>query len=162
MQSEDQNDPANLRAMIIFVSVNLKQLLKHERKYPWPRPERCPRCEVSCVWGHGFVLAYFDALSGGVFLRRYRCPQCGCVMRLRPKGFFPRFQAAIATIRSCIQHCLKAGRYLPVLPLSRQRHWLNNLKRNVKAYLGDQWSRGLLAAFDHLASCGYVPVSSAI
>jgi hypothetical protein len=83
-------------------------------------------------------------------------------MRLRPKGFFPRFQASIATIRNCLGHRLRTSRYVAVLSISRQRHWLNSLKRTVKAYLGDQWNRGLLAAFDHLSSFGHVPVSRAI
>lgn len=148
--------------MILFVSVNLKQLFKDQRKYSWPRPECCPQCEVSHVWGHGFVLAYFDGLPAGVFLRRYRCPQCGCVIRVRPKEFFRRFQATIATIRASLQHRLTVGRYLSGMSLSRQRHWLNSLKRSVKAYLGDQWGRRLMAGFDHLISCGHVPVSSAI
>ena len=148
--------------MIIFVSVNFKQLFEHQKKYPWPRPDCCPRCKASRVWKHGFVLTYFDGLPAGVFLRRYRCPQCGCVSRVRPKGFFRRFQAAIDTIRSSLQCRLLAGKYLPGIALSRQRHWLNGLKRNVKAYLGEQWNERLLVAFDYLLTCGRVPVSSTI
>jgi hypothetical protein len=114
------------------------------------------------LWGHGFVLAYFDGLASGVYLRRYRCAECGCVIRLRPRGYFKRFQAAIGTIRCSLQRRLSAGRYLPGISTSRQRHWLNGLKRSAKAYLGDQWDKRLLAAFDHLLACGRVPVGSAI
>jgi hypothetical protein len=148
--------------MIIFVTVNFKRLLKQQRTYHWPRPQLCPRCQANRLWGHGFVLAYFDDLTSGVYLRRYRCADCGCVIRLRPRGYFKRFQAAIGTIRCSLQQRLSAGRYLPGISISRQRHWLNGLKRSVKAYLGDRWDKQLLAAFDHLLACGRVPVGSAI
>ena len=32
------------------------------------------------------MLAYFDGFDEGIFLKRYRCPGCGCVIRLRPDG----------------------------------------------------------------------------
>ena len=159
---EDQDDPAKGRTMIIFMPVNLKKLFKDQQKYSWPRPQCCPQCRISHVWGHGFVLAYFDDLPAGVFLRRYRCPQCGCIIRLRPKGFFRRLQAPIATVRTSLQQRLRTGRYLPDFSPNRQRHWFNNLKRNIKARLGDQWNNRLLAGFDLLVACGHVPVSSRI
>ena len=48
------------------------------------------------------MLAYFDGLNDGIWLKRFRCPICGAVIRLRPKGFFSRFQSPIETIRSSI------------------------------------------------------------
>ena len=149
--------------MIICVPVNLKQLFKRQRNYPWPpRPEVCPRCRLGGLWGHGFALAYFDGLPAGVFLRRYRCPHCGCVIRLRPKGFFRRFQASITTIRASLLCRVTAGHCLPGISTNRQRHWLSGLIRNVMAHLGSRWRSRLLEGFDHLAAAGYVPVSSAV
>ena len=156
------DDPAKGNPMIIFVRVNLKHLFKHQRNYPWARPACCPRCEMSQLWGHGFVLAYFDGLPAGVFLRRYRCPQCGCVIRVRPKGYFPRFQAAICVIRASLSRRISASGYLPKISSSRQRHWLKALKRHVTARLGNPWGSRLLAAFDLLVAAGHVPVSCAI
>jgi len=148
--------------MIIGVVVNLKRLFKFQKKYPWPRPATCPQCYHSGLWGHGFVLAYFDDLAAGVFLRRYRCPHCGCVIRLKPKGFFRRFQASIATIRSSLVSRLTGTGYLGGISISRQRHWLNGLARNVMAHLGNHWRGRLLDGFDRLVGCGYVPVASAV
>lgn len=148
--------------LIFFVAVKIKEVFALGRKYPWPRPVMCPRCNDNRVWGHGFVLAYFDGFCEGILLRRYRCPGCGCVIRLRPSGYFPRFQASIDTIRLCLSQRLTLGRWPPGLFRSRQRHWLRALRRRTIAYLGKIWSRGLMAAFDCLLRQGANPVSRSI
>jgi hypothetical protein len=148
--------------MIIFVCVNLKEIFKKQREYPWPRPKRCPRCGVSRLWGHGFVLSYFDDVDDGVYLRRYRCPDCRCVVRLRPKGYFVRIQAAIEKIRSSIGQRIGTGRWPAGLSRARQGHWLKALIRNAVAYFGNAGKSRLLEAFDRLISLGIIPVSRAI
>lgn len=148
--------------MIIFVSVNFKRLLKQKRNYNWPRPQQCPCCQASGIWGHGFVLAYFDGLGCGVYLRRYRCRQCHCVMRLRPGGYFPRFQAAIGDIVQHLNYRISTGGYVKGISRSRQRHWLVGLMRNTAAYLGQRWLPRLIQAFDKLWAMRIVPVSRRI
>ena len=148
--------------MIIFVSVNFKRLLHQKRNYDWPRPALCPNCKASDLWGHGFVSAYFDGLERGVYLRRYRCPGCGCVIRLRPEGYFKRFQAATIDILNSLSQRLSTDRYVKGISRSRQRHWLVGLMRNSAAYLGNRWSHRLLEAFEQLCRMGYVPVSRSI
>ena len=69
--------------MIVSVLVSIKEIVAKGRIFPWPRPVVCPRCEGNRVWGHGFVSAFFDGFVDGVLLRRYRCPDCHCVLRLR-------------------------------------------------------------------------------
>jgi hypothetical protein len=149
-------------AMIIFVCVSLKEIFDQQREFIWPRPDRCPRCELSKVWGHGFVLGYFDDLAEGVYLRRYRCPECGCVIRLRPQGYFARIQASIETIRSSLGQRIGQGRWPARSSGGRQRHWLKALIRNTVAYLGNVWKSRLLEAFDRLLCRGVMPVSRAI
>lgn len=148
--------------MIIFVCANLKEIFVKKREYPWPKPRVCPRCRLNKVWGHGFVLAYFDGVAAGIYLRRYRCPECCCVIRLRPRGYFSRFQASIETIRSSLCQRLEYGRYPPGLSRSRQLGWLKALAKNTVAYLGHGFKNRLLAAFDRLMSMGKVPVSSSM
>lgn len=148
--------------MIIFVCVNLKKIFKKQREYVWPRLDRCPRCGLSKLWGHGFVLAYFDGFSGGVYLRRYRCPECRCVVRLRPVGYFVRIQAAIETIRESIGQRIRTGRWPVGLSRARQGHWLRALMRNAIAYFGNAGKGRLLEAFDRLVDLGIIPVSRAI
>jgi hypothetical protein len=108
------------------------------------------------------VLAYFDGFDEGVFLKRYRCPGCGCVIRLRPDGYFSRFQASIDAIRFSLSYRLRHGRWPPELSRSRQGHWLRALKRKVLVYLGQCWEAGLLEAFDQLLVQGINPVSRSI
>jgi hypothetical protein len=148
--------------MIIFVSVNFKRLLKQERAYHWPRPELCPCCQASDLWGHGFVAAYFDGLARGVYLRRYRCPGCGCVIRLRPRGYFRRFQAAIVDIFHSLRRRIRTGSYMTGISRSRQRHWLVGLRRHSAAYLDNRFSDRLPEAFLRLWQMGFVPVSRGI
>ena len=148
--------------MIILVKVKLKHIFKKGKNYCWPRPKLCLRCNASHLWGHGYVASYFDGFHQPFYLKRYRCPACGCVIKLKPAGYLKRFQAPIDTIRSSIHCRLKNGCWLPGLSRSRQNHWFKALVRKVKAYFGDLWDRHLLRAFDLLIARGQNPVSRAI
>ena len=148
--------------MVIFVSVKLKELFKKERNYPWTRPKSCPLCNDYKVWGHGYAQAIFDGYKQPLLLKLYRCPVCGCVIRLRPEGYFKRFQAPVETIRSSIACKSTTDRWLSGIIPNRQRHWFRALQRRVRAYLGDTWARGLLKAFDHFMAQGQVPVTRSI
>ena len=94
--------PTRNEEMIIFSAVKLKELFEKERDYPWQKPASCPRCNSCRLWGHGFGQAIFDGFIRPLLLKLYRCPDCGCVVRLRPKEYFKRFQASVETIRSSI------------------------------------------------------------
>jgi hypothetical protein len=107
-------------------------------------------------------MAYFDEYPRGLFLRRFRCPGCGCVIRLRPKGYFERFQASIQRIYACLRRRLVEGRYEAGFSRSRQRHWLRALQRQVAAYLGEGFRSRLLEGFSALVQRGQVPVAGGI
>lgn len=154
--------PPHDKILILFVAAKIKEILFRGKDYPWPRPELCPQCCASGVWGHGFVLAYFDGLSEGLWLRRYRCPLCGCVLRLRPEGYLSRFQATLESIRLSLSQRLEKGRWPPSVSRSRQGHWMRALKRKAEAYLGKSWGGSLMAAFDHLFAGGRNPVGRSI
>jgi len=148
--------------LILFIAAKIKEVFRLGRKYPWPKPEICPRCTQSKVWGHGYVLAYFDGFDNGVFLKRYRCPACGCVMRLRPERYLSRFQAPVDVIRYRLSYRLRYGRWPPGVSRSRPGHWLRSLRRKVFAYLGQGWMGYLLEGFDSLLARGINPVSRSI
>ena len=94
-------NPPKPTSLVIFVQLAVKQLFEVGRDFLWPKPERCPRCGGR-IWGHGFVPAYFDGYDQPLWLKRYQCPDCGCVIRMRPRDYFQRFQASIYTIRDCL------------------------------------------------------------
>jgi len=148
--------------MIILYAVKLKELFEKERDYPWKKPEACPMCISFTVWGHGYAKANFDGYPRPLLLKLYRCPDCGCVIRLRPKGYFKRFQASVETIRSSIVCKSKINCWLPNISRTRQGHWFRSLKKRIKAYLTDAWHRGIEAGFDYLLQLGQIPVSRSI
>ena len=145
--------------MVIFFPVILKELFILGRNYPWPKPDGCPRCTGYRLWGHGFVSAYFDGFDQPFSFKRYRCPDCRCVVRLRPEEYFKRFQAAIETIRLSIASKSQAGKWIAGISRSRQRHWFRGLCKRIKAYLTDTWHQGVVAGFDYFLQLGQIPVS---
>ena len=150
------------RNMIQFVAVILKEIFDQGRNFSWDRPQKCPKCNSFKVWGHGFVPAYFDHFDTPLLLKRYRCPDCGCVITMRPTSHFSRFQASRATIRSALQHRINHGRWLSYLSSGRMRHWLSNLKRQIRAHLPQNWKSGLMSSYDYLLGIGKIPVSRSI
>jgi hypothetical protein len=151
-------NPSKPTSLVIFVKRTVKQLFKAGRDFLWPRPERCPRCGGR-VWGHGYVPAYFDGYYLPLWLKRYRCPDCGCVIRLRPQEYFQRFQASIHTIRDCLAYWVHQHRWQAGPSPPRQRHWLNALRRNLVLREGLNRIQDLLAGFDRLWNLGIIPVS---
>ncbi|MDP2861916.1 MAG: hypothetical protein Q8N95_03895 [Desulfobacterales bacterium] len=148
--------------MVLFIPVILKTLFVQGRKYAWSRPAVCPQCRSATVWGHGFAEAIFDGYSQPLLLKLYRCPDCGCVIRLRPQGYFKRFQASVDIIRASILCKSATNRWLTGIDRCRQCHWFNALKKRITAYLTDIWRKGVVAGFDYLLQQGQIPVSRAI
>jgi hypothetical protein len=83
------------------------------------------------------------------------------VVCLRPQGFFRRFQASIAAIRSSIVSKVRFGKWIAGISHSRQRHWFKALVKRIKAYLTDVW-QDVLAGFDDFVRSGQIPVSRSI
>lgn len=148
--------------MIIYICGLLKDIFKMGKKYPWPRPEVCPRCGYTRVWGHGYVDVLFDGYDKALQLKRYRCPCCGCVIRLRPSSHLSRFQASIQKIRTTLSIRIKTGRWPPDSSVSRSGHWLRSLKRKSFSLFGFHAGRDLIKVFDYLLLKGINPVSRSI
>jgi hypothetical protein len=98
-----------------------------------------------------------------LWLKLYRCPDCGAVHRLKPKGYFHRYRVSQEKIRDCLAGRLTTGRWPAVeIGRSRQRHWLKTLRRKVLAYLGQGFARRLLDGFDRLVDMNIIPVGRTI
>lgn len=157
--SGDLPHSSNGTVLILQISVSIKDLFRLGRDFPWFRPERCPRCGFWRVWGHGFVAAYFEPYRKPLWLRRYRCPACRLVLRLKPSGYFERFQSSIETIRQSLAYRFYRHVWPPGSSRQRQGHWLRSLIKKAKGYLGLVGFEGILEAFDQLVPMGLNPVS---
>ena len=148
--------------MIAFFDLDLNRIAQSSHDYPWPRPDACGRCGHDKVWGHGLVYMIIEGFAAALKIRRYRCPMCGCIIRLRPKGYFIRHQSERAAIRRMLLHRLETGGWPIGCITNRARHWLAALKRNAMAVFGFEGLKDLMAAFDRLVELGRVPVSRTV
>ena len=147
--------------MVLAYEVDIKDLVRLQRDYPWEKPPYCPGCRAG-LWWHGFVPAYFSTSHDAVLLRRLRCPACGAVHRLRPHTHWRRFQTPIQTIREVIAHRVNTHRWRADVSRAGQRQWWRRLGRLAKTVLGVSFADGLLAGFDALLTRGFLPVSRSI
>jgi len=81
---------------------------------------------------------------------------------MRPCGYFKRFQAPIAIIRSSIFSKVRTGKWIAGISRNRQRHWYNALLKRIRAYLANTWRQGDDAGFDRLLNLGQIPVCRSI
>ena len=143
--------------MIIRVPVDINLLLVLLKNFSWPRPGHCPKCNNTKLWGHGFVDACFDGIKSTVPLKRYLCCNCMCVIKLKPEGYFKRFQAWIETIRESIHSIVTTGKVLKDISRQRQRHWFVALKRKATAMFA--LTADLNKAFEQLIHIGVIPAA---
>jgi hypothetical protein len=105
------------------VAVNVQRLVELGKKYPWPRPNRCLSCASSRIWGHGYVQRYFEGFARPLWVRRFRCPDCGVVYTLRPDLFYRGFRHSIETILFSLIKRITDQRWLPFVPRQNQQYW---------------------------------------
>ncbi len=142
--------------------VCIKEIFEHGRKYKFPRPSHCLKegCGSNRVWGHGYVGVWFYGYESLVYLKRYRCADCGCVYTIRPAECWPRHRTPIMTIIWRIRHRIKEGIWDTSRGLTRQMqgNWLRALRNNIRIYLGMDFARELMDGFHELISSGRIPV----
>jgi len=146
--------------MIINQEINLADIFRLGRSYEYTRPIKCPQCESFRIWGHGFVSRYFDGYDLCLYLKRWICADCGCVISIRPMNYFPRHHRLIQKIFNCLEHRLKYGVWIRGPDLSRQRqgHWLQALEKNIRFYLESEWIDKTIKGFKELISRNKAPV----
>jgi hypothetical protein len=148
--------------MIIKCDVSIKEILEKGKDFSWIKPAVCPCCSDVVLWGHGFVLCYFSCINVGIYLKRYHCPGCKSIIKLKPAGFFKKFRTSVKVIKSCLKNRIKKKKIINRISRSSQDYWLRNLKKNIRAVLGEEWKHRLIKGFDKLIAEGFVPVSRSI
>jgi hypothetical protein len=144
-----------------FFDINLDELRRLGRDFPWPIPERCLCCGGR-LWKHDFVtyflFPYFDQPFSG---RRLRCPDCRTTFRCRPKGYLPRFFYPLKLIKESLFR--KSSQLSPApVGLETQRSWLKRLKYQIRAHLGLPKLKDRFAGFLKLLEKRIVPVSRSL
>jgi len=77
--------------LILYFRADVKRLAEEGRRFPFPRPERCPGCRGRRVWVHSYVPRYFEGYVRPLWTKKYQCGDCGAVHTLRPSSFWARF-----------------------------------------------------------------------
>lgn len=154
--------PGRYGILSLFLMVCIKEIYTLGRAYTFPRPAHCLKegCGSNRVWGHGYVGVWFYGYESLVYLKRYRCADCGCVYTVRPTECWPRHRTPIMIIIRRISYRIKEGVWDTSKGLTRQMqgNWLRALKKNIKVYLGMDFTEGLMEGFHELISSGRIPV----
>lgn len=109
--------------LILHFAVDVKRLVEEGKDYPWPRPHRCSRCQGYRLWGHGYVYRYFEGFSQGLWMKRYRCPDCRVVHTCRLREFYKGFHYSILSILVSLLNRIIHGRWLKCLSRQLQQYW---------------------------------------
>lgn len=141
--------------LILYFCINLFDLSRFGKAYPWQKPNECPSCSGR-IWGHGFVSIYFSGFPECLYLKRYRCPDCRSVFRIRPDTHWSRFQYSARTILESIE---KPAQEIesPQAKL-RRNNWIQRLKSQTLLHLGVSYKAGCSRAFQKLSLLFRVPV----
>lgn len=151
-------------ALILYLSVDLEELSSLGKAFRWSRPRRCFGCSSTRVWGHGYVLRYFDELVEGVWLKRWRCDDCRCVYTMRPHEYWRRFRARYTAIVESIQAKASGKPFLPTVVRQRQQYWwrgfirqqhIEGIGTSLERLLGE----GIVAATHSLSDRGIRPTA---
>jgi hypothetical protein len=126
--------------------LRIKEIYERGRDYTFPRPGHCLKegCRSNRIWGHGYVGVWFYGYKLPVYLRRWRCADCGCVYTIRPADCWPRHRTPIIIILRRLKHRLSEGVWDISHGVTRQAqgNWLRALNpssavQNLKVnYIG--------------------------
>jgi hypothetical protein len=135
--------------LVLSVSVDLRLLRRAGKGYPWERPGRCRRCAGLRLWGHGYVERYFDGEPDQLWMKRWRCPDCGAVYTMRPRTHWRRFLCPAWLILASLLQKLLHDRWVSVRGRQRQQYWRHG-------YLRQRQAGGGLMGVEELEEAGLI------
>lgn len=131
--------------LLLYLSVDVKSLNVLGKRYPWPKPGRCPTCAGQRMWGHGYSSRYFEGFRETLWVKRYRCPDCSAVHTCRPRAYFARYRyPALAVLMSLLNKVIR-GRWLRCINRQNQLPWY----RAARAWCSGSQNIGVLT-LEHL------------
>ena len=76
------------------------------------------------MWGHGFTLRYFVGFAIGLWMKRWRCPDCGAVHTARPQEYSPGVHYPKSIQITSLTAKLSGKPFVKTIPRQVQQHWL--------------------------------------
>lgn len=144
--------------MILLLKICLNELSEQGRNFNWGTHD-CEKC-FRPMWGHGFVDRYFSVSAVRLWLKRYRCPDCGSVATTRPEGYWPRVRTSIRSIFETLRSRLKTGRWPQATARQRAGHWLRRFVIKVRMDFGDRSDLGGVLEFCFEKQIPFLQVTS--
>jgi hypothetical protein len=108
---------------LLLFRIDLKIIQEKEKDFFWKRPSCCPGCGSKRLWGHGFVLRYFFGSVFGIWMKRWRCPDCRAVHTARPVRYTPGVQYPRDLQIKSLMAKLSGNPFLKHIPRQVQQHW---------------------------------------
>ncbi len=109
--------------LLLIIRVNLEEIQLLGKRFRWKRPECCPGCRSRRIWGHGFTLRYFYGYKTGLWMKRWRCPDCYRVHTSRPSEYPVGSQYPIKTRLESVRAKIEGKVFLLNLPRQTQQYW---------------------------------------
>lgn len=147
--------------MILYAKVSVKKIFEEEKDYAWRRAERCPKCGSGRLWGHGYVERYFEGFETALWMKRWRCADCGGVHTMRPEGFWRRFRHSVVRIVKSLRGKISGGEWLGGLGREAQQYWWRGFgKQCVRE--GRNVFKKTLAALERLIEKGVMAATHSL
>ena len=109
---------------ILICRIDLEKVQESGKGFRWKNPGSCPKCNNSRIWGHGFVLRYFSGFAFGLWMKRWRCPECGSVHTSRPEEYMLGVQYPTEQVRSSLKAKLSGKPFLKTISRQNQQYWI--------------------------------------
>jgi len=84
------------------------------------------------------VQRYFDGEPQALWMKRYRCADCGAVHTARPESHWRGFLAPWSLILVCLLRKLKRGRWLSLVSHQRQQYWWGGFCKQASRHSSGQ------------------------
>jgi len=118
--------------MIIQINSSIDDIIDQGKNFNWLKPNCCPKCDSTKLWGHGYVSNYLNQKMEPLWLKRYRCLGCYCVITCKPVGYAPYKHQS----QAFIFHVLKYRFCKLKWPCSVSRqtggNWIRNFIKKLK------------------------------
>lgn len=101
----------------------MKKVQELGKHFKWKHPGTCPACGSSRLWGHGFALRFFFGFACGLWMKRWRCPDCKAVHTSRPEGFLLGMQYPRQVQQESLEAKLAGKPFLRSIARQPQQHW---------------------------------------